>query len=237
MSKPYLEKNVEVVKMIAYPLRNRVIMKKIITISACLFVTAIQAATPIDGWYGSAFGGYSYFESNVATRVGGLFRNVPKYQDGWHAGGRFGYQSNPMRYEIEYTFTKGDAYKFLVAGIPQAGVTGDTSASFGMLNVYYDFPDGVPAIAPFIGGGIGYAHVEAKLNSTGPGAITRFKQTDNVFAYQGTVGATYNFAENYAVNLAYRYAATDRASTLGKRFQVNMATVGFIYRFEGNQYK
>lgn len=212
-------------------------MKKIITILACLFVSSLQAATPIDGWYGSAFGGYSYFEGNVATTSGGLFFNLPKYQDGWHAGGRFGYQSNPMRYEIEYTYTQADAHKFQVAGVNQTGVSGRTRASYGMLNVYYDFPDMIPSIAPFVGAGLGYANVQVNLNSTGPGAVTRFKQSDNVFAYQGTVGGTYNFAENWAVNLAYRYVATDRASKLGKRYQTQMATLGMIYRFEEKQYK
>ncbi len=212
-------------------------MKKIITVSVCLFVTSLQAATPIDGWYTSAFGGYSYFENNVATTVNGIFRNIPKYQSGWHAGGRFGYQCNPMRYELEYTYTQGKTYKFHVGGTPQTGVTGKTSASFGMLNVYYDFPDMVPSISPFLGAGIGYAHVEAELNSTGPGTATFFNRSNNVFAYQGTFGGTYNFAENYAVNLAYRYAATDQADALGKRYQVQMATLGVIYRFERYQYK
>ncbi|WP_367607319.1 outer membrane protein [Legionella sp. W05-934-2] len=212
-------------------------MKKIIIIFASFFASTIHAATPIDGWYASAFGGYSYFEGNVSTRVGGLFFNLPKYRDGWNAGGRWGYQSNPMRYELEYTYTQGDTYKFSIGPTPQTGVTGTTSASFGMLNVYYDFPDVVPAIAPFIGAGIGYGYVTAELNSTGPIGVARFKRTDNVFSYQGTVGGTYNFAENYAVNLAYRYVGSDSAGAFGQRYQVQMATIGVIYRFEGNQYK
>lgn len=212
-------------------------MKKIIIIPSCLFATCLNAATPIDGWYSSAFGGYSYFENNVSTTSGGIYFNVPKYRSGWQAGGRFGYQSNPMRYELEYTYAQGDTDKFQAAGIPQTGITGTTSASFGMLNVYYDFPDIVPSISPFIGAGIGYAHVKVTLNSTGPGATTRFNQSDNVFAYQGTAGITYNFAENYALNIAYRFAATDRPSALGQSYQIHMATVGAVYRFEGKKYK
>ena len=49
---------------------------------------------------------------------------------------------------------------------------------------------------------------KTNLDSTGPFRTTYFTATDNSFAYQGTAGLTYNFSENYAVNLAYRYVAT-----------------------------
>ena len=212
-------------------------MKKIITISACLLASSIQAATAIDGWYGGVFGGYSFMEGNVSKVINNLSFQGTEYRQGWNAGGRFGYQSNPMRYELEVTYAKADTKDFTVNGIQQTGVSGDSNAIIGLVNVYYDFPDVVPAISPFIGAGIGAASVESRLFSTGPAGPINFSQRTDVFAYQGTAGATYNFAENYAFNLAYRYTATDRADKLGKHFQAHMASLGFVFRFDEYQYK
>lgn len=205
--------------------------------AALIASSASLAATPVQGWYASAFGGYSYIPENVDITRFGIARNNAAYDSGYHAGVRIGYQSNPLRYEGEYTYITANLKKFTVNRIYQWGVNGSTTANLGMANIYYDFPDMVPAVSPFLGVGLGYGWVQGILNSNGPNSLTRFEGESSVFAYQATGGFTYNFAENFAVNIAYRYVGTDRVGELGKFFQAHLGTVGLIYRFNQSSYK
>jgi len=213
-------------------------MKKVL-ISATLLATHIaSAATPINGWYGSVFGGYAYVPNNISNTQLGLTRSNASYQSGFDAGGSFGFKSNPMRYEGELTYIDAKIDHFLVNNINQTGTTGYTNAVLAMANIYYDFPEIVCAIQPFLGVGLGYAWVNGKLYSTGPAAGgTQFTGSNGLFAYQATAGLTYNFSESYALNLGYRYVATERADQLGKSFQAHLGNIGAIYRFDGARYK
>lgn len=211
---------------------------RIALFSAALMASGIAVgATAIDGWYSSAFGGYTYMPDNINVTHTGLTRNDATYDSGYHAGGRFGFKSNPMRYEGEITYIQADVRGFSINNVKQVGIDGETHATLAMANVYYDFRDMVPAIQPFIGLGLGVAWVEGTLISHGPFGYTRYSDSDGTFAYQGTAGLTYNFAENYALNVGYRYVATTRLDNLGKVFQANLATVGVIYRFNEIAYK
>lgn len=196
-----------------------------------------QAATPVDGWYTSLFGGYTYLTDNTLNTTYGVVRNKSAYNNGYNAGGRFGYQSNPLRYELEYTYLNADAKSFSVDYIRQTSVTGYASGNFFMANAYYDFPDMLPAISPFLGVGIGYAYLQGRLNSLGPTNATYFSTSDSAFTYQGTAGVTFNFAENYAVNAAYRYVVTNQTDGFGKIFQAQIASLGVVYHFDQGIYK
>jgi opacity protein-like surface antigen len=206
--------------------------------AALLASSAAVAATPIDGWYSSVFGGYTNMPDNISTSRYGLSRNNATYDSGYHVGGRLGFQSNPLRYEAEITYIDSDLKSFYINGFRQTGVNGDTTATMAMANVYYDFRDiALPSIYPFVGVGLGYTFVDGTLKSTGPLGSTYYTGSNSVFAYQATAGLTFNFAENYALNIAYRYVGSERVSDLGKVFQANLATLGVIYRFNENSYK
>lgn len=211
---------------------------RIILFSAAILATGIaSAATPVDGWYSSVFGGYTFIPSNINHFDLGLFRDATGYDGGYNVGGRIGYQSNPIRYEGEYTFLHAGLDHFNVNGINQTVVSGYSSANLLMANIYYDFPEMLPAISPFLGVGIGYAYLQASLSSTGPFFSTFYSCNESAFAYQGTAGITYNFSENYAVNLAYRYVSTDKIDGFGSVFQAHLASAGAIYRFDQGNYK
>ena len=213
-------------------------MKRIVLITTTLLTTTMAiAATPINGWYASAFGGYTYLPSNINSTNLGLHRSNAAYQSGFDAGGSLGFKSNPMRYEGELTYMKANLNHFNVNGVRQTDSTGYTNAALGLANVYYDFPGMTMALQPFLGAGIGYAWVQSKLNSTGPFAATNFSNSNSVFAYQATGGLTYNFAENYALSLGYRYVGTTNIAELGQMFQAHIANLGAVYRFDGNNYK
>ncbi|MBI2785792.1 MAG: porin family protein [Legionella longbeachae] len=207
--------------------------------SATLLATGIaSAAVPVNGWYSSVFGGYTYLPGNVSTTRFGVLFSDSSYKDGYNAGARIGYQSNPIRYELEYTYIHASTKNFEANDIPQIGVSGNSSANLGMANIYYDFQDVIiPAVSPFLGIGIGYAYVQTSLNSTDPFGGVFFKHNQSSFAYQGTAGLTFNFAENFALNAAYRYAATSTSNQFGKIFQAHMTNAAIIYRFDTCDYK
>lgn len=212
---------------------------KNIMLSASLLATGIaSAATPIDGWYTSAFGGFTYLPSNISVLdASGLYLDGTSYNTGYNVGGRLGYQSHPLRYELEYTFLSAGLKNFNVDTIVQSGVSGSSSANLLMANLYYDFPDILPAISPFLGVGIGYAILQTSLASTAPLGTINFHLNENEFAYQGTAGLTYNFSENYAINLAYRYAAVSTDGNYGQVFQSHLLSSGLVYHFDRGYYK
>jgi opacity protein-like surface antigen len=208
----------------------------------CLVTGFAQAATPINGWYSSVFGGFTYLPDNVTNTTLLLYRDGLGYNGGYNAGGRFGFQSNPLRYEGEYTYLHADLKHFEINHIRQNNVRGYGEANLIMANIYYDFPDMLPAISPFLGGGLGFANIQASLASTefagsGYPFYTQLSISDNKLAYQGTVGLTFNFCENYAVNLSYRYLATNKSSAFGDVFQAHIASAGAIYRFDQGFYQ
>jgi opacity protein-like surface antigen len=213
-------------------------MKKL-TLFACalLFCQSINAATPIDGWYSAAFGAFAYIPDNVNFPFVAPFHNNAHYHNGYAAGGRFGYKSGPMRYEGEVYYMKANSDRFFIGPILQTGVSGSSSALPVMANVYFDWDDLGHDLAPFIGGGIGYVHINTSLNSTGPAAITFYKGSNNKFAYQGTAGITYNFAENYSAGVSYRYFSSENAAQLGTRFQAHLGQFNVTYRFDEARYK
>ncbi|MCC5791520.1 MAG: porin family protein [Legionellaceae bacterium] len=212
-------------------------MKKMLLAASLLSCNLVNAATPIDGLYLGAFGGYSYVPDNLNVSRAGLTRSFASYNDGWNTGLRLGYQSNPMRYELEYTYLRANLKHFRINHIRQPNVSGFNDVSLLMANAYMDLPEMVPLISPFLGAGLGYALVRGKFNSANPPEFSRYHAKNNVFAYQATTGLTYNFAENYAINLAYRFVATVRADEFGRSFQAHMANVGVLYRFDEARYK
>lgn len=212
-------------------------MRTTLLTAAILASSMASAATPVDGWYTSFFGGYTYFPENVNIYTPTGYRTNANYTEGYNAGGRIGYQSNPIRYEGEYTYVHGNTDYFNLGIFRQTGVSGYTSGNLFMANIYFDTPEILPSVAPYLGVGIGYAAIQTILNSTGPNGISLFKATDSEFAYQGAIGLNYNFAENYGAQLGYRYVATDKAANFGKFYQAHLVDVGVTYHFDKGNYK
>jgi opacity protein-like surface antigen len=211
---------------------------KIGFIFACLLTSSIVcAAVPIDGWYAKLFGGYAYLPNNVSTNNPGYYLSNASFNSGYNAGGSFGYKSNPLRFEGEFTYIRANVSEFKVNNIKQTGVGGDASVPMIMANIYYDFPEIIHTIEPFLGFGIGYTWVNTDFTSLGPLGNTSYNSSNSVFTYQGTAGLTFNYAEHFSLDLAYRYLGTDKVGDLGKIFQANLLIAGATYRFDGDRYK
>ncbi|MFA5960609.1 MAG: outer membrane beta-barrel protein [Tatlockia sp.] len=216
--------------------------------SAALFASSLaSAATPIDGLYGSLFGGYTYLPFNVNVNyldpfVIGPYSKQISFNNGVNAGGRIGFQGYPLRYEAEVTYLNAKAElsrirAFYASPFLQPKITGQTNAVLGLANVYYDFRSIIPCIAPYLGVGIGYGWVQSSVSNRTFFSQYRFTGSDSAFAYQGTAGVSYNFSESYSLTLAYRYIGTSKINELGKNFQAHLASLGVVYRFNEYNYK
>ena len=195
------------------------------------------AATPIEGWYDTIFGGYAYLPNNLSITKNSLTLTDANYTSSFDAGISFGFKSTPLRYVGELTYINNKLNQFKINRVSQTQPSGYNRDIFAMANVYYDFPALIATIEPFLGVGIGYGYLNAQFKNGSPIITTRYDVSQNVFAYQGIAGLTFNFAECYALNIGYRYLATDNVSRLGKMFQAHLANVGAIYRFDGQIYK
>lgn len=213
-------------------------MKKLMLLTGLTISSLTIAAVPIGGWYAGVFGGFAYLPDNINNTFNGLYRTNSHYDTGYDAGANLGFKSNNLRYEIEGTYIGAKPDKFNINGAPQTGVNGRTYATSGMVNFYVDFDGFIsPEIQPYVGAGIGYSYVNARLQATGPLMTSTFKDTNTVFAYQGKAGLSYNFAENYSLYLGYRYFATNKVRNWGKSFQAHAADLGLTYRFDEAEYK
>lgn len=211
---------------------------KIKFISLAFFVSQLAtAATPIDGFYGSVLGGFAYLPSNFNTSIPGVFIDGANYHIGYDVGGRIGYKYYPFRFEGEVTYVNGGLDNISVNSIPQTAFRGENTGTFLMGNFYYDFPDMLPAISPFIGVGLGFGYLSAFIESNDPLTSIAYNPNDSVFAYQGSAGLTYNFAENYAVSANYRYIRSTNAGSFGQPFEAHLAEFGVTYRFNESNYR
>jgi outer membrane autotransporter protein len=77
-----------------------------------------------------------------------------------------------------------------------------------MFNAYYDIDTGT-RFTPYVGAGLGYAHLKAKAN----GDVYGSESADNL-AWQLGAGVSYAATDNISVDLGYRY--TDYGSLTSK---------------------
>ncbi len=209
----------------------------LITSLLLLTAPATHAATAIDGWYSSVFGGYAYVPNNISTTRESTTYTNANYESEYNAGGSFGFKSNPMRYEGQVTYLNAALNHVYENDLKQTQTSGDNHAIFGLVNVYYDFPDVIQTISPFLGLGLGYGWIDMKVDNRRLTDVPNFSDAGSAFAYQGSAGLTFNFAENYALNIGYRYIGTSSVFAFGHMFQAHLANISAIYRYEEARYK
>lgn len=109
-----------------------------------------------------------------------------------------GYDFNGFRLELE------GGHRFNQLEPSGAFASGDVHVWSGMVNAFIDF-NRKGRILPYIGGGLGYARLEANGVSSPIGTFQRFDDGENAFAFQGLAGVTYKLTERLALDVGYRY--------------------------------
>lgn len=189
---------------------------------------------PMGNWYVQGFGGVAFTPNNNAngTTIGVPGENPRvSYETGYDLGAAIGYRSGPWRIEAQYTYMRSSLDKVAAfGGTPPAGfaggaVSGRSVVHSVMGDLFYDFNTISDFFSPFIGAGLGYARVNGRAG-TAPIAINLH---DNVFAYQGMGGVSYNVDNSFTVDVFYRYFATAKPNFYTKRFQNHIVNLGITY--------
>ena len=211
-------------------------MKSVLYISLLLIASSLShAATPIDGFYSSLFASYAYIPNNVNSTQQNIYYSDTGYRPGYAGGGNLGYKNNPLRYEGELTYFNANLKYFSQNNQRQTDVGGYNNGVLAMANILYDAPGLIKELSPYLGFGIGYAWLNVKMDNVITGSTAKI--TSSPFAYQGSAGISYNFAENYALTVSYRYLASPHDNNLGRSVQINLANVGMTYRFNHAEYE
>ena len=149
-------------------------------------------------WYVSGEAGASVAEKSKVT--GGSVGNDTDYNTGVTGLGAVGYSYGAPRAEVELGYRYND-----INTVQGASASGNIGVFSAMANGLYDFmPDSV--WHPFVGAGIGYAHLN--VDNASVGSKTRYSGSDDQFAYQGIVGIAYDITKALQVKADYRYFAT-----------------------------
>lgn len=120
-----------------------------------------------------------------------------------------------VRGEFEFGYKHGIKDNYTDAEGVANGATSILKADIEtyMFNLYYDIDTGTK-LTPYVGAGIGLAHIDAKSSYDHPGAAySHVNESDTKFAWQLSAGAAYALTDNLAVDLGYRY--TDLGSIKG----------------------
>jgi OmpA-OmpF porin, OOP family len=186
--------------------RIRAIVAACLAASATMFISGARAQT----FYLGGEAGWAVLEDQT-DRVGvaGVPPLKARFDDGFAAGARAGYEWGPWRFEGEYVYRSNDLNRLSIAGVKLPGVRGGRQSHAIMTNLLYDINLGWP-VTPHVGVGIGAADLIDQARVAGFGRL--FSDDDWQFAYQAIGGLRYNVTPQVALDLDYRYFATTDAT-------------------------
>jgi opacity protein-like surface antigen len=164
----------------------------------------------------------SYVEADNQSATSISIDDERAFASGWGLSGFIGFiLTDALRAEFEggYRITEIDAATVtrntLFAGsVSQTfQADGQVDMSLAMVNLYYDLHMGDLPFLPWVGVGLGGAHVEYQVlyDYDGAGVLNPVsaKDSDWQFAYQLMAGVTAPVAEAVSVSLGYRYFSTE----------------------------
>ena len=209
-----------------------------LSLAATILFGGAQAQT----FYLGAEGGWTVLTDQKNTAAG--FPTVnSRFDSGFAAGARAGYEMGPWRFEGEYAYRRNGLDRVTAAGFTPSGVNGERQSHAIMANVIYDI--NLPAlglgpalpVTPHIGAGVGAVNIQDRAFAPGLGRF--FDDDDWQFGYQAIAGLRYNITPAVAFDLDYRYLGTTEAtfrvpgtSTKYKTgYETHNLMASLVYRF------
>jgi OOP family OmpA-OmpF porin len=185
-------------------------MRITLVAGACLVVVAAISIRDARAqtFYLGGEGGWNVLEDQTG-KVAGLPSTRSRFDSGFAAGARAGYEWGPWRFEEEYVYRNNDLNGRRIAGFNVPGVSGSRSSHAIMTNVLYDINLGWP-VTPHVGAGVGAVNIIDSARVRGFGRVA--DDDDWQFGYQAIGGVRYNATPNIALDLDYRYLGTTDAT-------------------------
>jgi OmpA-OmpF porin, OOP family len=205
-------------------------------IGALVWLTAaLPSAASQAQIYIGAEGGWTGLPDRT-DNILGVTSVTARFNGGFNAGVRGGWEWGPWRFEEEYSYRQNGARDLLGNNFIIKGIGGNRHTNSIMTNVLYDFTLGYP-ITPHLGFGVGAADVFDGVKLAGIGQL--FNNSSWQFGYQGIAGIRYNLNPNLTLDLDYRYFATTQPTfsipNTNLRYRTGYRTNNFvaslIYRF------
>jgi OOP family OmpA-OmpF porin len=156
-----------------------------------------------------------------------------EFDNGLTLAGGMGYAyGNGIRAELELAVRDNDID--IINGL---GASGDITSIALMGSLYYDFDTG-SKFKPFIGGGLGLAHIDAGRVTPTTGAS--INDSYNALAGQVAAGVSYAMTDNLDLTLAYRYFIAPKVhlensagTTVDTEYRVHEIMFGVRFTFGG----
>jgi outer membrane protein OmpA-like peptidoglycan-associated protein len=176
---------------------------------ACVAAAIAASGSPASAQtlYFGGEAGWTLLQDQKVT-VGGLPSAKVRFDSGFAAGARIGYEQGPWRFEAEYAFRRNEVDRVSVAGASFSDLDASRHAHAFMANLLYDINLGWP-VKPHIGAGIGGVLLGDKASVPGFGTVLNENTWE--IGYQAIGGVRYDLTPNIAVDLDYRYFATTDA--------------------------
>jgi len=219
-----------------------------------LLGSSAYAANPVQGWYAGIMLGGSYAPSvsgnlyipayPLAPGISIPALSIPaklKYGGYGNIAGQLVYRFfDHYRVEGELVGNK-NPYKRLTIGsvvitAPKSSTTlrmkGGTTTGAFLVNGFYDFftPGADSAFSPYLGVGVGYAHVSDTLKFYYNNVYisgSRYKASSNAAAAQGIIGAGYFLDDFTWFGLDFRYLTSKKIPATDARLQV--ASINLLF--------
>jgi OOP family OmpA-OmpF porin len=190
------------------------------------------------GFYVSGGAGLTVPMDNEVESAG-LPTHKLSFDPGWLVDGSVGYAyGNGLRTELEVGYRQANADSISNPLSNAAlGATGDYGVLNTMVNVIYDMNIN-SALTPYVGVGVGYAHVWANDLGIANSATTLLSASDKsagAFAYQAIAGFSYDLCPQWAATVDYRYLATTRLDfgNMKSEYSSHNVLFGLRYAFNG----
>ena len=205
-------------------------MKKLILLVSALLLTVSTGAFAAGRPYLGGSAGLFFPSDSTITDDFGASAEV-SFDTGLLISGFGGLAfDNGFRLEGELSYRAADLDELREPGFPDTRVNSEISATSMMASAYYDMKT-LTTVTPYVGGGIGLSNVNLERGTFDGGGWRSDDET--VFAFQ--VGAGVGIAVNprVAIDLGYRYFATEdvRFDQFDAELESHNVAVGMRYMF------
>jgi len=147
--------------------------------------------------------------------------------------------------EVEGGYIYNSTKSLNISGASTASQGGSTTGWMGMLNGYFKYKNSTPW-TPYVGVGIGGISLHANWNMTQTPSTVNGQPLNGSYkvrgfganwAYQGILGVDYRFAQQWSVNLDYRFLGTFANTRFDTMAYVNNPTLYPANKFVGGKVK